>query len=184
MARRSQRQRVAQPCRGVHGDGQGARMQRQASMDAQTMARSSSVAFQAAYAGGSSGRVSRLRRACATCGWSRWTRHSGGPEHPWAQTNGRSQRSSDRAFDMSAGLPAADSLNQHLSPIWKSPPSHSSDAALTKRFRKDPSFASVRRTSIKDEGDRSGEIHHFGIPVFPRVDPAWPVHRKGYVRVV
>ena len=35
-------------------------------MDAQT------VGFQAAYA--------RLRRACATCGWSRSTRHSGGPE--------------------------------------------------------------------------------------------------------
>src|SRR3954467_27556 len=46
----------------------------------------------AAYAGGSSGPGSWLRRACATCGWSRWTRHSGGPAHPWARSNGRSRR--------------------------------------------------------------------------------------------
>ena len=64
-----------------------------------------------------------LRRACATCGWSRWTRHSGGPEYPRARTNGRSLKSSDRAFDMSAGFPAADSLNQHLSPLEINPES-------------------------------------------------------------
>ena len=66
--------------------------------------------------------------------------------------------------DCAALAPLADGLGRHAIAAGQN--------ALTKRFGKDPSFASVRRTSIKDEGDRSGEIHHFGIPVFSRVDPA------------
>src|SRR5215203_4627716 len=37
------------------------------------------------------GRSARPVRACATCGWSRWTPHSGGPAHPWARSSGRSR---------------------------------------------------------------------------------------------
>ena len=44
---------------------------------------------------GTAPRLRHLRR-------SRWTRHSGGPEYPRAR---------------SAGLPAADSLNQHLTDL-------------------------------------------------------------------
>ena len=45
---------------------------------------------------------------------------------------------------MSAGLPAADSLNSaSLTDLEITPELHSSDAALTKRFRKDPSLGTL-----------------------------------------
>ena len=44
----------------------------------QTMARSSSVAFQDNLCGRPRGPDSLPHRACATCGWSRWRRHNAG----------------------------------------------------------------------------------------------------------